>query len=95
MAEVLELPRGTQRQLSPHFAKNVRNKFHGGGFSATSASDVQESSVLLWGDWLFFTGKDLHKATYQEPGLDYLAHVPAPVLRNFKAKSRVRTRRKR
>ena len=35
MAKVLELPRGTHRQLSPHFAKKFRNKLHGGGFMMT------------------------------------------------------------
>ena len=80
MAEVLELPRGTQRQLSPHFAKKVRNKFHGGGFSATSASEdagkrprVLQCFCGVIG-FFFFTGKDLRKAAYQELGLDYLAH---------------------
>ncbi|OCL08887.1 hypothetical protein AOQ84DRAFT_32029 [Glonium stellatum] len=35
-AEVLELPRGTHRHLSPHFAKKKdRNKLHRGGIGVT------------------------------------------------------------
>lgn len=59
---------------------------------------VQESSSALWGIGLFIQVEicaRLHTKNSASIILHMPKQVPAPVLRNLKAKSRVRTRRKR
>lgn len=94
MAEVLELPRGTHTQLSPHFAKKGRNKLHGGGFMVIvlrvlpkMLEKVQESSSALRGIGLFIQVEICARLHTKNSALIILhmpKQVPAPVLRNLK-----------